>query len=230
MIPAVIDYPDRAAQAQALARDVADALQASIAATGRAVLSVPGGTTPGPFLRALAGAALHWPAVTVVLNDERWVPPDHPRSNARLLGETLLTGAAAQATTVPLYRDAPRPEEGLAAVAWALRGPALPLDVLVLGMGEDMHTASLFPGADRLAEALDPACAEPVLPMRAAGAAEPRITLTLPALLSARQTHILITGEEKRVALDRACEDGPEAEAPIRAILRRAAPTVHYAP
>ena len=226
----VIAYPDRAAQAEALASEVAESLGRVLANKGRAVLCVPGGTTPAKFFSALAQKPLDWEAVIVILGDERWVPPDHERSNARLLRETLLIGEAAAARLLPFYRDADTPEDGLAATAAELRAKLLPIDVLVLGMGEDMHTASLFPGADRLAEALDPEGAALILPMRAPGAPEPRITLTLPALLTANETHLLIAGAGKLKALEGARKAGPEAEAPIRAILNRASPRIHYAP
>lgn len=226
----IVEFPDRETLTEALAARLADDLRGVIAAKGRAVFCVSGGSSPPPVFRALSGMALDWGRVTVVLNDERWVPADHDRSNARMVHETLLQGPAAAADFVPLYHPVPTPEEGMPAVTAAVQAHALPLDVLLLGMGEDAHTASLFPGADRLAEALDPTCTAPVLAMRAPGAGEPRITLTLPALLTASTTHLLITGAKKRAVLAMAMEDGPEADAPIRAILRRAAPIIHYAP
>jgi 6-phosphogluconolactonase len=109
--------------------------------------------------------------VQVLLNDERWVPEDSPRSNTRLLRERLLVGRAA-ANLVALHLDAPEPED-----RWTGIAPHLPISVLLLGMGADMHTASLFPGADRLEEALAPG-APAVMALRAPGAPEPRITLT----------------------------------------------------
>ena len=191
---------------------------------GRASLSVPGGTTPGPIFDTLSGVDLDWANVAVFLNDERWVPEDSPRSNTRLLRERLLRGKAAAAQLVPLYAPAITPEEKLEELAEGLR-PHLPISVLLLGMGADMHTASLFPGADRLAEALAPD-APLLLPMRAEAAGEPRITLTAPVLKGAMNIHILITGQEKRDALERALTLPPE-EAPVRAILDNA--TVHWA-
>jgi 6-phosphogluconolactonase len=191
---------------------------------GRASLCVPGGTTPGPVFDTLAGVDLDWARVAVFLNDERWVPEDSPRSNTRLLRERLLTGRAAAARLVPLFAPAPTPEDRLDELAEGL-APHLPISVLLLGMGADMHTASLFPGADRLDEALSDA-APPLMALRAEAAGEPRITLTAPVLKAAMNIHILITGADKRAAIERAAHLPPH-EAPVRAVLSHA--TVHWA-
>jgi 6-phosphogluconolactonase len=207
-----------------LANVIAGQLADFLRRDGKATLSVPGGTTPGPIFDTLSGVDLDWANVAVVLNDERWVPESSDRSNTRLLRQRLIRGKAAQARLVPLYAPADQPEAMLAALEDGLR-PYLPISVLLLGMGADMHTASLFPGADRLEEALS-SSAPLLLPMRAEAAGEPRITLTAPVLRGAFHTHILITGPEKRAALERA-QTLPPHEAPVRAVLDTA--TVHWA-
>ncbi len=217
-------YPDREFLMLGLANVIAGQLADFLRREGKATLSVPGGTTPGPIFDTLSGVDLDWANVAVVLNDERWVPESSERSNTRLLRERLLRGRAAQARLVPLYAPAEEPEEMLAALEDGLK-PYLPISVLLLGMGTDMHTASLFPGADRLEEALS-ASAPILLPMRAEAAGEPRITLTAPVLREAFNIHILITGAEKREALERAMGLTP-MEAPVRAVLDNA--TVHWA-
>ncbi|MGL6208600.1 MAG: 6-phosphogluconolactonase [Paracoccaceae bacterium] len=218
------EYPDREMLYLALAEVMAEELSEIVVAEGRATLSVPGGTTPGPVFDLLSGVDLGWSRVAVVLNDERWVPESSPRSNTALLKARLLQGPAASATLLPLYADAPEPEAALSDLS-AVVGAHLPLSVLLLGMGADMHTASLFPGADCLAEALAPD-APVLMPMRAPGAGEPRVTLTAPVLAAARHIHILITGAEKRTALH-AARHLAVAEAPVRAVLDNA--TVHWA-
>ena len=217
-------YPDREFLMLGLANTIAGQLADFLRREGKATLSVPGGTTPGPIFDTLSGVDLDWANVAVVLNDERWVPESSERSNTRLLRERLLRGRAAQARLVPLYAPAAQPEDMLEALEDGLR-PHLPISVLLLGMGADMHTASLFPGADRLEEALS-ANAPSLLPMRADAAGEPRITLTAPVLRGAFNIHILITGAEKRAALERAQTLTP-MEAPVRAVLDNA--TVHWA-
>jgi 6-phosphogluconolactonase len=217
-------YPDREMLMLGLANTIAGQLADFLRRDGRATLSVPGGTTPGPIFDTLSGVDLDWANVAVVLNDERWVPESSDRSNTRLVRQRLIRGKAAQARLVPLYAPADRPEDMMSALEDGLR-PHLPISVLLLGMGADMHTASLFPGADRLDDALSPS-APLLLPMRAEAAGEPRVTLSAPVLKGAFHTHILITGPEKRAALDRALTLPPH-EAPVRAVLDNA--TVHWA-
>lgn len=230
MSVAIKSFASRAEQATALAGRVAEDLGAALRRGDRAALAVPGGATPEAFLRALAERRLDWRRVHVTLTDERWRPPSDERSNERLLRRALLTRRAAAADFVPLYAEVPEPEPALAGIARRLAA-VLPLTVCVLGMGTDGHTASLIPGAARLAEALDPRSAAPLLPMRAPELPEPRVTLTAAVLNAAARCYLLIAGEEKRAALDRALRDGEAAEMPVRAILRGPRPvTVFHAP
>ncbi|WP_313135308.1 6-phosphogluconolactonase [Paracoccus jeotgali] len=218
----VITYPDAEMMALSLADRIAGELRQQLDAVGPASLCVPGGSTPGPMFRALSGLALDWGRVTVLLNDERWVPGDHPRSNSAMLRKTLLTGPAAAADYIDLYTGDPTPEGAAPGLSQRV-APHLPLTVLVLGMGDDMHTASLFPRAPGLEDLLSPD-APPV--MAAKGGDEPRITLTAPALQSALHIHVMIAGEKKRAALDAASKADP-MQAPIAAFLRDA--VIHYA-
>lgn len=220
----LVEYPDREMLMMDLADLLAGELKSCLLTHDSACFCVPGGTTPGPIFDTLSGVRLDWDRVAVVLNDERWVPETSPRSNTRLLRERLLVGEAAQAQLVPLYADAPTPEDALESLTQGLV-PHLPISVLLLGMGADMHTASLFPGADRLAEALSPD-APPLMAMRADAAGEARVTLTAPVLQDAMQTHVLITGAEKRKAIEHAATL-PAEQAPIRVVLGNA--TVHWA-
>jgi 6-phosphogluconolactonase len=217
-------YPDREFLMLGLANTIAGQLADFLRREGKATLSVPGGTTPGPVFDTLSGVDIDWANVAVVLTDERWVPETSERSNTRLVRERLIRGRAAQARLLPLYAPAGQPEDMLAALEDGIR-PYLPISVLLLGMGEDMHTSSLFPGADRLEEALLPT-APILLPMRTAAAGEPRMTLTAPVLRGAFNIHLLITGNGKRAALERAMTLTPQ-EAPVRAVLDNA--TVHWA-
>ncbi len=219
-----VAYPDRDLMMLAVADQIAAQLRRAIEVEGLATFSVPGGTTPGPVFDILSDLDLDWSRVAVLLNDERWVPEDSPRSNTRLLRERLLRGRAAAAQLVPLYAPAGAPEDVLAQLTEGVE-TVLPITVLLLGMGADMHTASLFPGADHLAEALSDD-APPLMALRAEAAGEPRLTLTAPVLRDAMHSHILITGAEKRAAIERAATL-PELQAPVRTVLKNA--TIHWA-
>ncbi|MFD1882307.1 6-phosphogluconolactonase [Paracoccus pacificus] len=224
MTPDLVEYPDREMLTISLANRIASQLAQHLRTNDQAVLCVPGGSTPAPVFRTLSGADLDWSRVTVLLNDERWVDRDSPRSNSALLARNLFQGPAAAAQYLDLYTGAPTPADAAPALAEQVSA-VLPITVLLLGMGNDMHTASLFPRAEGLAEALSHD-APAVMAMTGGDEAEPRVTLTLPALKSALWTHVMITGTDKREALERAADFDPQA-APIRAFLDDA--TVHWA-
>lgn len=204
--------------AETLADETAALLNAAIAARGRATMALPGGRTPSPFLTALGRRAVDWGRVTATLVDDRWLPPASPESNAATLRATLLAAAPA-IRFIPLYTGAATPEEGEAACAEALRAFDGPFDLMMTGMGEDGHVASLFPDAPGLAAAWEgPA---PSRAMRSPTAPHPRMTLTLPRLLDSRRIVVLITGGGKRAVLEQARAAGPEDAMPVRALLRR---------
>lgn len=219
----IIDYPDAEMMMMDLADTLASELKNCLLVHEHASFAVPGGTTPGPIFDSLCAVDLDWARVNVMLTDERWVPEISERSNTRLLRERLLVNRAAAAQYVPLYAEAETPEEKLPELAEALT-PELPISVMLLGMGADMHTASIFPGADQLDLALNGA--DRLVAMRAPGAPEPRITLSAQVLKSAMSRHLVIVGAEKRAALEKARNLPPE-EAPVAAILPGT--TVHWA-
>jgi 6-phosphogluconolactonase len=214
-------YAHADALAEALATQVAALLRTAIAERGTALLAVSGGSTPARFFERLSHEVLDWSKVRVTLVDERWVPESSERSNARLVKSLLLRHAAVDARFVPLYVEAPTPEAAITTLRARVATLPATFDVVILGMGGDGHTASFFPGGDRLAEALDLKGTARVLPMRAAGAGEPRITFTLPALLDSRALFVHIEGEAKRAVLDVAHEPG--SALPMAAVLRAAA-------
>ncbi|MDV4144193.1 MULTISPECIES: 6-phosphogluconolactonase [Shimia] len=215
----ITPYSDRDMMAIDVANQIADELAEALHHEKRVCLAVPGGTTPGPVFDALCAADIDWARVDVVPTDERWVEEDSPRSNARLIKDRLLVDRAAKARFLPLYTPAHEPEEVLAELE-SMIAPELPLAVAILGMGDDMHTASLFPGADGLEEAL--AAKAPILvPIRRADLEETRLSLSARILDGALSKHVLITGAQKRNAIE-AARHLPPQEAPIRVILQDA--------
>lgn len=220
-----VEYADDEMLAMGLVGALAGDLRKALRNQDRVLFVVPGGTTPGPIFDGLCDTDLDWERVDVLLSDERWRPEVHVRSNTRLIRERLLTGRAAAARYLPLYAKAEAPESVLVELE-ANIAPMLPIDVCLLGMGADMHTASLIPGADRLKEALE-RNAPILVPMRAPGAEEPRVTLSAQVLDGAVCKHIVFTGAQKRAAFERAQHLRP-IEAPIAAVLTGA--TIHWSP
>lgn len=213
-----IDYPSRAEWAAGAAEAVAADLEAALETQDRVTLAVPGGTTPGPVFDLLAAMPLDWSRVTVLPTDERQVSEDSDRSNARLIRERLLTGPASSAGFQPLWgEDGETIREAVATL--------LPIDILLLGMGADLHVASLFPGAEGL-EAAFAVDAPPVVEIQAAAAGEPRASLSAEVLADARQAHLLIVGHDKRQALRGLSQGGSgrtgALKAPVALVLDRA--------
>jgi len=189
-----LDFDDRLALAKALAGAIAIDINAAIAETGSAVIAVSGGTTPAKFFGQLGKHKdVDWEKVTVTLVDERWVDETSDRSNANLVNEKMLQGPAAVAHFIPLYAggDEPTPA-AVARTGKAIKALPRPFAAIVLGMGNDGHTASFFPGGDTLAEALT--SEGPALAIRAPGAGEPRITLTLNTLMQTQRLYLHIEG------------------------------------
>jgi len=217
------EYPDRELLAMGLADQLASELKNCLLAHDFASFVVPGGTTPGPIFDSLCAASVEWDRVHVMLSDERWVPEDHDRSNAKLLKERLFVDRAADAKFIAFHRAGQTPQSAAPALSAEL-ADEMPISLLLLGMGADMHTASLFPGADGLA-AMMADDAPLVVPVSVAGQ-EPRISFSGPALAGAIAKHLVIYGDEKRRALEAAQSLSP-IEAPIRAVMDGL--TVHWA-
>ncbi|PAU54920.1 6-phosphogluconolactonase [Pseudomonas sp. PIC25] len=211
---------DATQHASAMAQAVAEALRAAIDSHGRATLVVSGGRSTAAFFEALSGQQLDWSRVLISLADERWVPVEHPESNEGLVRRHLLRGAAASARFLGLYRAAPTLEEAAAQTDHVLAELALPIDVLVLGMGDDGHCASLFPRSPNLADALHPECERRCLPMQAPSVPRQRLTMTYPLLASARLPLLAIQGEAKLNTLRAAVAGDDALGMPIRAFLR----------
>jgi len=206
-----------------LASEIAARLVAGIAHNGRASLVASGGTTPGPLYDALATHDLAWQDVWLTLSDERWTDSRSARSNENLARTHLLTGRAAAARLVPLKSAHPHAAQAEREANAAIAAMPRPFDVVLLGMGTDLHVASLIPGSEGLARALDPndpALIRAVDPPDLAALGE-RLTLTLRAILDSRWIVLLIRGEAKLAAYRRALSGRDVLTAPVRAVLQQ---------
>jgi 6-phosphogluconolactonase len=219
------DAPD--AMAAALAFDLAARLRADLADRGRASLIVSGGRTPIRLFARLAHAALDWRRVSISLADERLVPPTHRQSNARFVSEHLLQDRAAAARFFSLW---PGSGDPLASAAAALKRLPRPFTAVILGIGEDGHTASLFPDAPGLARALDPEDSGEFIEVPATENRKARLSLTLRVLCDTPQVVLIFEGAAKRRIFEEALKPRRLDELPVRAILRqkRAAVDVYW--
>lgn len=207
-----------------LADTIAQGLHAAINQRGHAVLAVSGGKSPIALFEALRVLPLEWQRVTVLLVDERCVPHDHAESNTGLVRRHLLQDAAAAATFVPFFDALPDTLDEPALIRLVdaanrrLATQPWPMDMAVLGMGDDGHTASLFPGAPGLRQALH--SSGPVAWVRPSTAPHARLTLTLPALLATRELALAISGASKLAVFQQARLGADEA-LPVSLILNQ---------
>jgi 6-phosphogluconolactonase len=219
--PSLRRFPDAASQAAAVADDLAATLRQGIAERGSASLVLSGGRTPELMLAMLATRPLPWAQVQITLVDERYVAVSDPASNEHLIRTRLLRDAAGAAQFYGLMSEA-QDAPAAAAAAWKrLANIRRPFDVVVLGMGEDGHFASLMPGSAELHAALtedaDPTCIATHPPL----APYERLSLNLPAVLQARSVRLQINGAAKWALYQRALAPGDREELPIRAVLRQ---------
>ena len=217
------NFEDKIALANALATRVSETLKAAITKKGSAILAVSGGSTPKLFFAALSIQNIAWKNVTVTLVDERWVDENDERSNARLVKQNLLINNAVAAKFMGLFVPEMKIDLALDQLQNTMHKLPLPIDVAILGMGSDGHTASFFPGGNNLDFAVDPNCPQLFSSMQAKGAGEPRVTMTMPLLLQANNLILHIEGEEKQTVLEKAIASGEANAMPIRQILNNAA-------
>jgi len=220
-LPAATKFSDIESLSRALADQIAASLTTAIAARGLASLVVSGGKSPTRLFELLRDEELDWNLVRIALADERWVDPSDPASNEKLVRDVLLQGPAAAARFLGLKNGAPTPDMG-AVSAWETfaRVPR-PFDAVILGMGDDGHTASLFPGSPNLSSALNPAAVPGCVGMRAPVVPHSRLSLNLSALLDSRRIVVLIAGDEKWRTYLAASAQGPVQDMPLRAVLRQ---------
>ena len=217
----LLTFPDRKNLVIDLAERIGELLTKGITDNSRASLAVSGGSTPVELFEQLSGNDLSWQHVVITLVDERWVEPTEDDSNEHLVRSHLFKDKALAATFIGMKNSAATASAGEKECEQKLYKVPLPFDVLILGMGGDGHTASLFPGAEKLSLATDMDLGQTCMGIAPLTAPHERMTLTLPAILDSRQIFLHITGQEKNDVLQKAQAEGPVEEMPIRYILRQ---------
>lgn len=213
---------DAAALAETVAGLVASAVNEGVRRKGHAHLVLSGGSTPEAYLPRVAELALPWEKVSVFLADERWVDEDSPHSNAAMVRRCLLGRAgASKARFVPLWNAAPSAALGVAAARAMLPAPDDRYDLVLLGMGDDGHFASLFPRSARLADLLAPGNTERVAAVPPPETAAPRIeriTMTLSEIRRSQRVALVLRSAGKRAVLGRAWRVADPIEMPVFAL------------
>ena len=218
-VPKFHEFADQQALCQRLSQRICAALQKAVADRGKAGLVVSGGRTPVPLFAALSEISIKWDRVFITLADERWVEASDRDSNEASIRKHLLRNQAEGAHFHGLKNGHASAGDGEKECSKKLARLPMPFDIVILGMGPDGHTASLFPGAARLPEALDTGSGRPCMAVTPKRAPHDRMTLTLPALLDSRQIYLHLSGKDKREVYERALGGDSIEEMPVRAVL-----------
>lgn len=214
------DFNSREQLDEALAENVSQILQSAITLTGKASIAVSGGSTPKGFFKKLSNKNIDWKKVTVTLADERWVDINAKDSNTRLVNENLLQNNASVAKFFHLKKGDVLSKETLADLNFAAENDLLPLDVLILGMGEDGHTASLFPCSAQIENGLKSDNKTSLMKVEPTTAPHQRITFSFAALKQSKNTFLHLCGLNKKQVLNKALDAKDIFEMPIRAFLQ----------
>jgi 6-phosphogluconolactonase len=214
----------------AFSRKIVKLLRDGIEENGRASLVVSGGRTPAELFNSLSKANLEWDKIDITLADERWVENTDDASNEKMLRTKLLINNAANANFIPLKTQHSDAKDAVLTCTANLQKIHTPIDVLILGMGEDGHTASLFPCSEQISQGLDLESGNAFIAVQPTTAPNQRMSLTLPALLNSNQIFLHLTGESKKDVLQTVLSDDDALVMPIRAVINNADVELLWAP
>jgi len=201
-------------------KKIIENLNVGIRQRGKATLLVSGGSTPKPLFEKLSHSDIDWSCVKIGLVDERWVDEDHKDSNAKLVKDFLLVNKASKATFIPLYQKGLKAQDSQEKCSNLVKNELFPCDVLILGMGDDGHTASLFPNKKELKDALDISRESYCISMTPDDAPHTRMSLTLSAILKAQNLYLHIQGKNKIEVYEKAISEQDYTKSPITAVLK----------
>jgi 6-phosphogluconolactonase len=209
---------------------ISDILKQAISEKGKASLVVSGGSTPLPLFKALSIRSIDWSKVTITLADERWIESTDAASNEKLVRQNLLQDKAAAANFIPLKTAHNNAEDAVEQLTATFMKVGLPFDAVILGMGEDGHTASLFPCSAQIEAGLDVNLPAMLIATQPITAPHQRISFTLRALVSSAHVFLHLTGQKKRDVLQHALEHSNDLEKPIKAVCDKTTVELMWAP
>lgn len=204
---------------ESFSKKIIENLGEGIKKRASATLLVSGGSTPKPLFEKLSHSDIDWSCVKIGLVDERWVDENHKDSNAKLVKDFLLVNKASKATFIPLYQKGLKAQDSQEKCSNLVRTEFFPCDVLILGMGDDGHTASLFPNKEELKDALDLSNESYCISMTPNDAPHTRMSLTLSAILKAQNLYLHIQGKNKIEVYEKAIDEQDSTKYPIAAVL-----------
>jgi 6-phosphogluconolactonase len=209
---------------------IADILRQAISEKGKASLVVSGGSTPLPLFKALSERAVDWSKVTITLADERWVDSTDAASNEKMVRQNLLQDKAAVANFIPLKTEHANAEDAVEPLTATFKKVGLPFDVVILGMGEDGHTASLFPCSPQIEAGIDVNLPAMLIATQPTTAPHQRMSFTLRALVSSAHVFLHLTGQKKRDVLNHVLKNSTDLEKPIKAVCDKTTVELMWAP
>jgi len=230
MTLAIEEFADANALVEGFSQQIASILKQAISKKGSASIAVSGGSTPKPLFAALSKFDLPWSKVSITLADDRWVDILDDASNEKLVRENLLVNFAAAANFVSLKTSDADAQDAEAQISDRLNALHLPLDIIILGMGEDGHTASLFPCSAQIQEGLNLHRVKPVLATQPSTAPHQRMSLSLATIVASPHVFLHITGDSKRRVLEQALSQHTAIEKPIKAVCEHCSLNLVWAP
>lgn len=223
-------YQSSDALNRAFAQEILAKLKAGIDESGHATLAVSGGSTPKPLFEMLSQSSFDWSKVTITLVDERWVDAEHADSNEKLVKENLLTNNAAAARFVSLTTEHANPFDAEQEMSERIDAIAASFDVLILGMGEDGHTASLFPCCEQIDAGLDLSRKLSAIGTQPSTAPHLRMSMSLAKIVAAKHVYLHLVGAKKLAVLDDALANFAPKQKPIKAVCENTQVTLKWAP
>lgn len=214
----ICEFSNKEALNEAFATEILRQLQNAIDSKGKASLVVSGGSTPKALFAQLSSSDFPWNKVSITLADERWVPADHNDSNEKLVKENLLVNKAAAATFISLTTADANAQDAEAEISQRINAIDDKFDVLILGMGEDGHTASLFPCSEQIQEGLNLDRELSAIATQPTTAPHQRMSMTLAKIIQSQKVYLHLTGDKKRAVLNDALANFEAHEKPIKAV------------